>query len=486
MSGYPRIASFKTVERLRERIATLALPIEAEDAIETAPDSPLAQPLDVDGFRLGNRFVFHPMEGWDGETDGRPSELVERRWRNFGESGAKWIWGGEAMAVVPEGRANPNQLIINEANRDGLGRLLEGLLAAHREAVGSTDDLLVGFQLTHSGRFCKPFQKDKPEPKILYRHPILDRKFGLGDDYPILSDDDIRRLIEAFVAAARVAEACGAAFVDIKHCHGYLGHEFLSAFTREGPYGGPFENRTRFLREIVGGVRAATRLKIGVRLSAFDMVAYRPDPELSEGASLGPGIPEDFRDALPYEYGFGVDRRQPTDYALKPAEELLELLEQLEIRMVNLSAGSPYYNPHIQRPALFPPSDGYQPPEDPLIGCARQIQAVGALKKKFPRLTIVGSAYSYLQEFLPHVAQWAVRSGRVDAVGLGRMVLSYPTLPADTLQRGKLSAKRICRTFSDCTTAPRNGMVSGCYPLDPFYKERPEAAAVKEAKAALR
>src|SRR5690606_21361479 len=201
------------------------------------------------------------------------TELVRRRWRNFGLSGAKWIWGGEAMAVVPEGRANPNQLIINDANRDDLADLLDGLLAAHREAFGDSNDLLVGFQLTHSGRFCRPFRKDKAEPKILYRHPVLDRKQGLGADYPVMTDDEIRALIETFIGAARVAESCGAQFVDLKHCHGYLGHEFLSAHTRPGPYGGSFENRTRFLREIVEGVRATTKLEIGVRLSAFDFVA---------------------------------------------------------------------------------------------------------------------------------------------------------------------------------------------------------------------
>ena len=481
--AYPRIASLKTVERLRERLEDLNLPIQVEDAIEKAPQSPLAQPLKVQRFTVGNRFVIHPMEGWDAEADGKPSELVRRRWRNFGLSGAKWIWGGEAMAVVPEGRANPNQLIINEANRRDLAELLEGLIEAHRDAFDSTDDLLVGFQLTHSGRFCRPFQKNKPEPKILYRHPVLDRKQGLDADYPVMTDDEIRTLIERFIAASKIAEKCGAQFVDLKHCHGYLGHEMLSAHTRRGPYGGSFENRTRFLRELVQGVRAATKLAIGVRVSAFDFVAYKPDPDQSEGAKLGPGIPEQAE--TPYQWGFGVDRNNPTAYDLREPEEFFRLLESLDIRMVNVSAGSPYYNPHIQRPALFPPSDGYQPPEDPLVGAARQIDATAKLKAKFPNLTLIGTGYTYLQEFLPHVAQWAVRTGKVDAVGLGRMVLSYPELPADTLRDGALNVKRVCRTFSDCTTGPRNGLVSGCYPLDPFYKGLEEAALVKKIKASL-
>ena len=485
----------KTVEAFRERLAALNLAIECDDEILKAPESPLAQPLDihgfrvggfhVGGFRVGNRWVIHPMEGWDGEEDGSPSELVRRRWRNFGRSGAKWIWGGEAMAVEHDARANPNQLVINEQTKDGLARLHDELVDSHREDFGTTDDLLVGFQLTHSGRFCRPTKKG-PAPRILYRHPILDRKFHLPDDYPVLSDDDIARIIERFIAAARVAEQCGAKFVDVKHCHGYLGHEFLSAYTRPGRYGGSFENRTRFLRETVAGIHASTKLAIAVRLSGFDFVPFRPDPELSEGSKLGPGIPEDFSGHLPYEYGFGTKRDEPLSYQMDEATRFIELLGSLGIRMVNVSAGSPYYNPHIQRPALFPPSDGYQPPEDPLVGCARQIEFTAEIKKRFPAAAIVGTAYSYLQEYLPHVAQWAVRSGRTDSVGLGRLVLAYPTLPRDVLEKGSIEAKQLCRTFSDCTTGPRAGLISGCFPLDPFYRGLPEAKTVREIKAGLK
>ncbi len=489
MSSYPRVASLKTVEAFRERLATLNLAIGCDDSILKAPESPLAQPLDIQGigaggFRVGNRWVIHPMEGWDAEEDGSPSDLVRRRWRNFGCSGAKWIWGGEAMAVQHDARANPNQLVINEQTKDGLARLHDELVDAHREAFGATDDLLVGFQLTHSGRFSRP-TKDGPAPQILYRHPILDRKFHLRDDHPVLSDDDVARIIERFVEAARVAQHCGAKFVDVKHCHGYLGHEFLSAYSRPGRYGGSFENRTRFLREVVAGIRASTRLAVAVRLSGFDFAPFRADPELSEGLKLGPGIPEDYSGQLPYEYGFGTKSDEPLSYQVEEATQFIELLGSLDIRMVNVSAGSPYYNPHIQRPALFPPSDGYQPPEDPLVGCARQIEFTAAIKKRFPDSAIVGTAYSYLQEYLPHVAQWAVRSGGTDAVGLGRMVLAYPTLSRDVLERGVLEAKRLCRTFSDCTTGPRAGLISGCFPLDPFYRGLPEAQRVKEIKAAL-
>jgi 2,4-dienoyl-CoA reductase-like NADH-dependent reductase (Old Yellow Enzyme family) len=296
----------------------------------------------------------------------------------------------------------------------------------------------------------------------------------------------VRRLIEAYVVAAKRAKAAGYDFVDIKHCHGYLGHEFLSAHTRPGPYGGSLENRTRYLREIVEGVRAeAPGLAIGIRLSAIDFVPFRPDPETSVGGVLGPGVPDDYSNCLPYTYGFGVDAANPVAMDLTETYALFEMLRAMDVRFINVSIGSPYYNPHIIRPALYPPSDGYLPPEDPMIGVMRHLDVVRQLKEKFPDFCLIGSGYTYLQDFLPNVAQAVVRMGWTDIVGLGRMVLSYPELPLDVLNGQGTKKKRICRTFSDCTTAPRNGMVSGCYPLDAHYKKSPEfkklAAVKKEA-----
>ena len=237
------------------------------------------------------------------------------------------------------------------------------------------------------------------------------------------------------------------------------------------------------LCEIVGGIRAAVpRLEIGVRLSAFDLVPFKPDPTLAAPDKLGRGVPEDFSHCLPYRYAFGVNQQNPVEYDLSETFKFLALLEKLEIKLVNLSAGSPYYNPHIQRPALYPPSDGYQPPEDPLVGVARQLNVVKELKAKFPSLILVGTGYSYLQEYLFHVAEYYVGHGHVDIVGIGRAALSYPTMLADATNHGKLEPRLICRTFSDCTTAPRNGLRSGCYPLDDFYRRFEDAALLKEIK----
>lgn len=480
-----RLPSLKTVSDFRAHLASLNLDLGLDDDILQGDASPLVKPLAWHGRTIGNRWAIHPMEGWDGTTSGGVTEPMIRRWHRFGLSGAKLIWGGEAMAVRPDGRANMNQLIINEENKAGIAQLRETLLAAHKEKFGTTDDLVIGFQLTHSGRFCRPHDKKRWESRIAYRHPILDKKFNVTSDDQILTDDDLKRLVDCYIAAAKIAAEIGADFVDIKHCHGYLLHEFLGAFTRPGAYGGSFENRTRLIREITAGIRSvAPNLGIGVRLSAFDFVPFKPDPELSQPAKPGPGMPEEFAHLLPYTYQFGINQQNPLEYDLTETKQLLQLFSDLGIDLVNLSAGSPYYNPHIQRPAAYPPSDGYQPHEDPLISVVRQIKVVAELKAAFPNLILLGSGYSYLQEYLPHVAQYYLRNGHVDIVGIGRMVLSYPHMLADATTQGKLAEpKLICRTFSDCTTAPRNGLRSGCYPLDDYYKTFEDAAPLKLIKS---
>jgi len=461
---YPRIATLKTAESFQDELARQGVALPFDAVVESGPSSPLASSITRSAGSIGNRFCILPMEGWDGTADGRPSELTRRRWRNFGLSGAKLIWGGEAVAVRQDGRANPHQLLINEQTLPDLRSLREDLVRTHEERFGRTDDLLVGLQLTHSGRFSRPHSRTL-EPRTVYHHPLLTQKFSLQNTATLLTDDDIIELIGDFVQGARLAREAGFSFIDIKHCHGYLGHEFLSAIDRPGRFGGSFENRTRFLREIVAGIRQhVPGLEIGVRVSVYDFVPF-------QAGDQGIGIP--MASTENYRYAFGGDG---TGRGIDLAEplQLMALLKELGIELVCTTAGSPYYNPHLMRPATFPPSDGYLPPESPLVGVARQIDAAARIKALHPELILVGSGYSYLQEWLPNVGQAVIRNGMADFIGLGRMVLSYPDLPADIIDGKSLKRKQICRTFSDCTTAPRNGLVSGCYPLDSFYKDRPE------------
>ena len=479
-----KIATLKSPVAFRAHCAALGIEIPCDDA--QSDPSPLAQPWDVEinGKRPGNRLAIHPMEGWDGTTGGGVTDEMRRRWRRFGESGAKLICGAEAMAVRPDGRANPHQLILAEENRAGFAELVGILKDAHRERCGTVEDLVIGFQLTHSGRFCRPHDKSRWESRVAFRHPILDAKFEVTSDAQVFTDDELPVLVADYVRAARVAWEAGADFADIKHCHGYLLHEFLGAHTRPGRYGGSFANRTRLLREIVAGIRAeGNPIDIGVRLSCFDMVPFRPDPALSKPGKPGPGVPEEYSHCLPYRYGFGMKPEAPTELDLTETRQFAQLCGELGVKVLNASAGSPYYTPHLQRPAAFPPSDGYQPAGDPLVDVARQMKVAREVKAQAPAgMLVVGSGYSYLQEHLPLVAQAAVREGWVDAVGLGRMVLSYPAMLTDAIAGRPLEKKFICRTFSECTTAPRNGIISGCYPLDKFYTQRPEFEQLKAIK----
>ena len=397
-----RVAQLRTYAQFKNYCEAVGADLPVDERAVCGDASPLAQPYVYRHHELSNRFAVLPMEGWDGDAAGAPTDLTCRRWRRFGQSGAKLIWGGEAVAVRHDGRANARQLVISEATVGGIAALRAALIGAHQEKFGAADDLLVGLQLTHSGRFCRP-NSAKLEPIILYRHPLLDDKFAVDDDSLIMSDTEIDTLIDDFADAAALAQEAGFDFIDIKHCHGYLGHEFLSAVDRPGRYGGSFENRSRFLRQTVERVRTrAPGLDIGVRLSAVDWIPFQAGADQV-------GEPAPFKGAE-YPYAFGGDG-SGIGYDLNEPRKFLALLQALDIQLVCITAGSPYYNFHIQRPALFPPSDGYTLPEDPLIGVARQIKITAELKASFPDLTFVGSGYSYLQDWLPHVAQAAVSDG---------------------------------------------------------------------------
>ena len=424
MNRWPQVKRLATAEAFLGRLDELGVGLPFSDP----PDVPaLASSLEVAGRMAPNRFAVLPMEGWDGTADGRPTDLVRRRWSRFGSSGAGLVWGGEAFAVRPDGRANPHQLCLGPSSAGDLAEL-RSLLSPEQ---------VVGLQLTHSGRWAVSPRPGRAEP-------LLDAR----RDGPGWSDDELDALADDYAAAARVAADVGFDFVDVKACHGYLQHELLGGDA-------PVEEGARWLRTTVERVRAAVPgLPVGVRLSVFDV---EPQPEGGPSARFG----------------------------LAP-EEVPALLRLLDVDLVCVTAGSPYYCPHVQRPAFFPPSDGYEPPEDPLVGVARLVAAAVELAAAAPHLTVVASGLSYLQEWVPAVASALVRDTGVAAVGLGRMALSYPDLPADVLAGRPLDGRRLCRTFSDCTTAPRNGLVSGCWPLDPFYKERPERVALAAAKRRAR
>ncbi len=146
-----QVRKLKTSEQFLEHLASLGVSLPFVD--EPPPEH-------------ADRYAILPMEGWDGTEEGRATDLVRRRWQRFGESGAGLIWGGEAVAVRADGRANPRQLLIGP---DAAG-LRDGLVAAHADRYGteSADALTIGLQLTHSGRYAVT------GPLVAYEHPVLD------------------------------------------------------------------------------------------------------------------------------------------------------------------------------------------------------------------------------------------------------------------------------------------------------------------------
>ncbi len=449
--------TYRSLDDLRAAISEQGVDLACDEEIRL-----LTQPVAIGGRVAGNRMAVHPMEGCDGTSDGRPGELTFRRWRRFGEGGAKLIWG-ETTAVSPEGRANPRQLLLNEATAPDFRQLLEETREAHRRRFDRADDLLVGLQLTHSGRWSHV------RPMLAHHAPTvdaitwLDRAQGehLPPDYPLASDAELEALGERFVEATVLAARIGFDFVDIKQCHTYLLNELLAARNRPGRYGGPLENRCRLVLDIAQEVRArlGRDFLLATRLNIYDGVPHR----------------EDIRLPLPYEEAWGVDAQDPSRPDLSEPICLVGLLKEQGIRLVNLTMGSPYFNPHIGRPFERPPVDGYPSPEHPLRGVERQVIAAAALQQAHPDVVMVGTGYSWLRHFALNVGEASVRTGRISMVGLGRGAIAYPDFAADVLRNGRMSPSKACLGVSYCTALMRakdnelGQFPTGCVPRDSLY-----------------
>ncbi len=432
-------------------------------------------PCEVGGRTVGNRWAIQPMEGCDGTLDGLPDELTFRRYVRFGSGGAKLIWG-EATAIGDNARMNPRQLWLHDGSAAVIEKMLADCRTAHRESCGDDRDLLLGLQLTHSGRFS--FRR----PLLATHDPILDpltrdKSTGRFVDasYPLLSDDDLKRIEDQYLAAARLAARIGCDFVDIKQCHRYLLSELLAATNRPGEYGGSLENRTRLVRNVITRIRhELPSLRITSRFNAYDGIPYR-------GAGdefIGEPCPHE----LPLTTAFGTD---PFDHLRDDLTEPLQLarwLREWGVCLLNVSLGNPYANPHLVRPAEYPPVDGYKPPEHPLIGVDRHFRIAARIQNEVPDLPVVGSGYSWLQDFVPQAAAANVSLGRAAFAGLGRGTLSQPDFVKQLADTGRLDRKRVCRTFSYCTNLmrtkdhPLGQYATGCPPFDkevygPLWKE---------------
>lgn len=418
--------TYKTLGDLTAEIESRSL------AIPTTEDfSSLSRRVKILGVETPNALAVHPMEGFDGTANGAPGELTVRRYERFASGGAGLFWF-EATSVCREGRSSNRQLWINEENVDDYKRLVNRM---HELSGGAP----VICQLTHSGRFAKP--DNIPAPLISYHNPIMNERLNLDPSLPVVTDDYLDGLHDKYLDACRLAKEAGFDGVDIKSCHRYLLSELLSAYCREGKYGGSYENRTRLLRETVKdavSLYGADDFIIGTRMSVSD--------------------------CIPYPYGFCTTEDGEVDLA--EAKKLLSELHASGMSLLNLSMGTPYYNPHVNRPY---DSGGYEPPESPLVGVERMINASREIKAAVPGLKIIGTGYSYLRHLSPNVAAAVLDEGAVDMAGFGRMAFAYPDFARDMIAE-KFDPKKTCISCGNCVQLMRRIATAGCPIRDPLYR----------------
>jgi 2,4-dienoyl-CoA reductase (NADPH2) len=411
---------FKNKEELIGKAKQLGFDLPFADDI-----SALLKPATFEDHNISNRLVIQPMEGYDSSKDGSPSDLTRRRYLRYADGGSGMIWF-EAVAVSPEGRSNPRQLWIHQDNIDNY-EFLSTDIRKHAAAINMNP--LIVMQLTHSGRYSKP--DGTPEPLVPQFNSLLDKGTPT-----LLTDDDLKRIQDKYVTASRFALLAGFDAVDLKTCHGYLIHELLFSKDRKGSiYGGtePYK-RFRFLLETIDRIKSEVPgIMLTVRLNIFDG----------------------------YTGGFGTGKNGKEADFTEP-EMLIEELRLRGIRLLNITMGSPYFNPHVIRP-FDNPLPGTPPPEEhPLEGVMRMINGTSKIQKKFPEMLIVGSAYSYLRQYAPNVGAAVIKDGDASFIGFGRNSFAYPSMANDLIATGKADPDKVCITCSGCTRLIRNLRPGGC------------------------
>ncbi len=431
--------TYKSLDELKARTEDLKVHLPfAEDT------SVLAKPLIFGNVVLKNRLGIAPMEGADALPDGSPSQLTTRRYVREAEGGSGLIWF-EAISIVPEGRSSAHQLMLTKDNLEQYKRFTEEIKEAGRKANGFAPYLVM--QANHSGRYSNP--QGRPAPLIAYRHPEYE-KLRPADDSCIVSDDYLKSLEEKFGEAALLAREAGFDAVDIKSCHGYLLAELNSAYKRPGQYGGSFENRTRLLRNGIAVAKAyeTEDFLVTARIGIFDGFAY--------------------------PYGFGVKEGEGAVVNTEePIRLIRSLYEDYGIPMVNLTMGNPYVSTHVTRPYDH---GKYVPDEHPLVGVARIINGIGAVKKAVPQVVISASGPSYLRQYSDLFAAGAIEEGLCDEMLFGRMSFANPGFANQIIKDGRMDAKKTCVACGKCGDLIRAGKPTGCVVRDTetylgYYKE---------------
>ena len=159
-----------------------------------------------------------------------------------------------------------------------------------------------------------------------------------------------------------------------------------------------------------------------------------------------------------------MDPQDPQREDLTEVKQALGCLKQWGIELVNVSVGSPYYNPHIGRPFEKPDEGNYEQPEHPLLGVDRHFRIAGELQKSFPGLAMVGTGYSWLQKYAINAGAYNVANGLIRFPGIGRGVAGLSRFRARC--PGKRGARRAARLQNpdllhvpDAPEAPSHGPV---------------------------
>ena len=449
--------NFGSLEGLRAKIAALGVEIALTEDL-----SPLKNPVKVGHLTAPNAMAVLPMEGCDSEPDGSPSELVERRYLRFAGGGAGLLWW-EACAVVEEGRANELQMMMTPEN---VGRFAALVTKANAEAArmnGQRHRPVNILQLTHSGRYSRP-HGHKAAPIVPQHDPILDPRVGLNPDAPVVTDAYLDDLIGSYVKSAKLAREAGFDGVDLKSCHRYLLSELLASHTREGKYGGSFENRTRFLREAMDAVRreVGKDFIIACRFNVFD--------------------------AHPYPYGFGEDKENFWKFDSTEPMALVRMFREKGVGLLSNSAGNPYYiYPQVTRPFDLSSSGVPVPDEHPLESVARLFAFTRMIQQEAGEAPVVGNGYSWLRQFAPGAGAANIATGGCGFMGLGRSSFAYPEAPRDILQNGAMEPGKCCISCSKCTQIMRDHGRTGCVIRDakvygPLFRQYREEAEARERR----
>jgi len=436
---------YPTMEELRMQITALGLNIPLDEDL-----SPLAGQVRIGSFLSPNSMAVLPMEGCDANPDGSPSALTERRYLRMAGGGSGLIWW-EACAVVGEGRASERQMILTRDNTGRFAALLRKVKAEASRLNGAAHHLLNILQLTHSGRYSNPHGR-KLSPIVPQHDPILDPRVKLAPDAPVVSDDYLDDLIGKYAFSAKLAMEAGFDGVDLKSCHRYLLSELLASHTREGRYGGCFENRTRFLRDAIDAVRSETSdgFIIACRFNVFD--------------------------AHPYPYGFGGSKDDFWTFDPSEPTALVRMLCGKGIGLLSNSAGNPYYlYPQVTRPFDQNSLGVPVPDEHPLESVARLFEFTRVIQQAAGKIPVVGNGYTWLRQFLPYAAAANLKSNSCQVIGLGRSSFAYPDAPRDIINKGAMDPMKCCTTCSRCTQIMRDHGTTGCAVRDaevyaPIYK----------------